>query len=303
MAPSLNYTFTLSDPTNFVFYPAEHYYNETFSELVHSSLTIDLPLFENFKEKSNMFNFAFGFLFTLAHWKHFVKIATHQAHLEYKIQFVLKKIAKTIWGAFMIFFLIVIMMPIYFFFLIAKIIAIFITYYEEGNGFTVPTGNDALWGTNIERRKPIISTLLKFEGELDLEYIRRSFKEKIIDARFPNGTLQFRKLKQIFVNCHGYHMWKDAENFDIRQHIKSVNLETFSSEIETDLIGSCNERSGSAEDLVCRYLSHFGPDAIPNDRPQWEIICFTGKNKRFVIYLYNFLSARARARVCVYLNM
>jgi len=95
------------------------------------------------------------------------------------------------------------------------------------------------------------------EGDLDLKRIQSDFTTQVINnkQKDQNGKYRYQKLFQYIVNWGGYFFWKDDNDFDLSNHIKSLpdNIE----HTEKDLIA-----------LNQAYLGR----KWPSKRPLWEFV-------------------------------
>ena len=188
-----------------------------------------------------------------------------------------REISKTLAG----FLLLVLLFPIatptvIFFFVISKLVR-HLCQLRFGEKISVAGGLDAVWGYEPEVSRPFITVGITMKGNASVEKIRKTFQERILDAKDKSGNRKHRKLLQFLSIELGYYIWKDAIDFNIDNHIRvwkdpQDDPTSFKHRVEVE------ESATGAEEVIGRYLDKYGADPLPVNRPQWEIVILESKS-------------------------
>ena len=143
----------------------------------------------------------------------------------------------------------------------------FLIRLKFGDKFIRPGGLDVLQGVETTQSRPYIYATARYEGKVDIEKLRKKFIHLIYEERDERKKPKFRRLRQILEPCYGYHIFRDAEDFDIRNHIKPVHMDDI---FHTDELGT--GQIISWERIMQRFLDKFGNTPLSNNIPQWELL-------------------------------
>lgn len=189
--------------------------------------------------------------------------------------------------------------PILFVFFIISQIAYAIIRIKLGSTFTRPGGLDIIQGMESEQSRPYINAIARFKGKANMNKFRDRFAKVLTEVKDEQGNVRFKKLTQVFEKVCGYHVLRDAKDFDIRNHIKRVELQELFPEEFAERPG--NEFAGKkppvnrfpryhgkwSEDspmdngrlpkvpwelLISRLLAKYGSSPLEPGLPQWEFL-------------------------------
>ncbi|KAB7498438.1 hypothetical protein Anas_10152, partial [Armadillidium nasatum] len=191
----------------------------------------------------------------------------------------------------------------------------FLIWLKFGDSYTRPTSMDILQGLESEKSRPFINLVARCEGKVDIEIFAKKFHEEIMLVKNKRGEFRYKKFSQVFEQHYGYHIFRDAENFDIRNCIEKVDIKTLfpeknfnstdyqdvrakkisSIEKPDDLIHVKYETVVNGEKieklmpvdweiLVERALERYGAREIPKGVPQWEIILVEEEKSYTIIF-------------------
>lgn len=136
----------------------------------------------------------------------------------------IKIIFITAFGFFGSIFLMILLSPTLFIFWIISKFVYSLIKLKLGDKFLRPGGLDIIQGMESEKSRPYISAIGRFKGNVDIEGFRNKFQSEILNIATKRGTARYKKFTQVFEEKYGYHIFKDAENFDIKRHIRKIEL-------------------------------------------------------------------------------
>ena len=113
-------------------------------------------------------------------------------------------------------------------------------------------------------RRPKSNVVVHYicDGQIQLEYFRRQFQQRIINCCDPHGNLKYRKLRQTWTQFCGFMFWKWDKNFDLSNHIRMYDY----TESEIAIPSPCTE-----EDLR-RIAGNLVSRPYVKGRSPWEIL-------------------------------
>jgi len=137
---------------------------------------------------------------------------------------------------------------------IRALVAVLLWLRHGRKAHLVQEGADAVWeykGTG-NTRMVLVPLVLTQGGNLDVEHVASEIEKRIFGS--PSLESTYKKLKCILATFSGYVCWKDADNFDVRNHVRRL----YGNEIYT-------------EEDVSELLSGLCQD-MDDSKPQWEIL-------------------------------
>lgn len=219
--------------------------------------------------------------------------------VRYNIRFydiIITNILKTFVGMFLMAVSLPLVLPVVCAFWLASCVvsAIYRTRYR--GVFTKARGMDSVWGVESKESRPFITICLLVSGAPRLEDIQRHLREKILDVVEGGAKKDFKykKFRQVFSRVCGYYCWRDAEDFDIGNHVRMLRLSELYPEGERgegeavtvrrggeeEREEGRGERSEAMDSLVHRFLSEEGTTALSPDRPPWEVLLLLREDGR-----------------------
>ncbi|XP_037798750.1 uncharacterized protein LOC119593794 [Penaeus monodon] len=224
--------------------------------------------------------------------------------VRYNIRFydiIITNILKTFVGMFLMAVSLPLVLPVVCAFWLASCVvsAIYRTRYR--GVFTKARGMDSVWGVESKESRPFITICLLVSGAPRLEDIQRHLREKILDVVEGGAKKDFKykKFRQVFSRVCGYYCWRDAEDFDIGNHVRMLRLSELYPEGERgegeavtvrrggeeEKEEGRGERSEAMDSLVHRFLSEEGTTALSPDRPPWEVLLLLREDGRYNVVI------------------
>lgn len=110
-------------------------------------------------------------------------------------------------------------------FIIAKFIERYWCWYFKG--IEAVSGGDSVWMSNGPENPGIISSLMIFKGEIDVEaFRRRIFETMVMEKAGNNGKLHpYRRSTKMASVSLLNHFWKEEKNFDMNDHVSKHSKE------------------------------------------------------------------------------
>ncbi|CAL8138862.1 unnamed protein product [Orchesella dallaii] len=124
----------------------------------------------------------------------------------------------------------------------------------QGKIVLVPDGADALWALKRQERTRMVVVCLKTDKLLPPEKVQENFDQVIFQERDSSGHQVYSKLTQILVTKLGFACWKRDDNFDLKNHIRSLS---------PNKVFSKNDMQ---KEITLMFQD------MTENRPQWEII-------------------------------
>ena len=173
----------------------------------------------------------------------------------------------------------------------------FMIKLKHGDKYTRPGGLDILQGVETFRSRPYINAVARYEGHLDVDLFCKRMFHLAYKEKDANGEEKFRRLRQILEPCYGYHIFKDAEDFDVRNHVIKVRMSDLFPEKYAHSNGNGNANGGCLQNgyhpvglhsvltedgeneegnniewerIMQRLLDKFGIKQMSNKIPQWR---------------------------------
>nr|XP_027234991.1 uncharacterized protein LOC113826320 [Penaeus vannamei] len=205
--------------------------------------------------------------------------------VRYNIRFydiIITNILKTFVGMFLMAVSLPLVLPAVCAFWLASCVVSAIYSTRYGGVFVKARGMDSVWGVESKESRPFITICLLVSGAPRLEDIQRHLREKILDVveEGAEKDFKYKKFRQVFSKVCGYYCWRDAEDFDIANHVRTLRLSelypgeergeegaTARREGEEEKEMGRGERSEGMDYLVHRFLSEEGTRPSPPDRP------------------------------------
>ncbi|CAL8087675.1 unnamed protein product [Orchesella dallaii] len=133
-------------------------------------------------------------------------------------------------------------------------INLILRYKYSGNIQLVSDGNDAVYRPN----RSMVISLIRIENPIAPEESMEKFTKDVLLLKNPktreHQSTTYAKLEQILIDKFGYRCWKKDENFNIKNHCRTVVSNSVV--YKTDLL------------QLIRKLA----DDMEEDKPQWEIV-------------------------------
>ncbi|MPC64711.1 hypothetical protein E2C01_058831 [Portunus trituberculatus] len=154
-------------------------------------------------------------------------------------------------------------------------------------------GLDCVWGVEEKENKPFITVCLRVHGVTDLQAVQRAIFTKIVQVRDDSGEYKYKKFRQLFSQRFGYYCWRDDSHFDINNHVRELKLSSLLPPFE-DAEGEHEAAAGeerhkdnddATDEMVQRYVSEELTKAMPEDKPQWEVLLVDRGDGRYNVLL------------------
>lgn len=195
-----------------------------------------------------------------------------------------KQLLKVLFGLFLLLGSVFIFSPIILALAITSEVVKMILRFKYGRGVTKADPFDAVWGNESKDCRPYISVAVTLRGTPAVEKIRKVIQEKILDLKNRDGSPTYKKFYQVLQVEYGYFVWKDAIDFDLKNHVrvwkdplntKDRQQNETSSELSNDITNITSHedsRTTGTEALICRYMNDYGATGMSEDKPKWEIV-------------------------------
>lgn len=199
----------------------------------------------------------------------------------YNIRFydiIITNILKTFVGMLLMAISLPLVLPVICVFWLASCVVSAIYSIKYKGLFVKARGMDSVWGVESKESRPFITIGLLVSGTPRLEDIQRHLRDKILDVvdGGAKSDYKFKKFRQVFSQVCGYYCWRDAEDFDIGNHVRMLRLSDLYPEEKRgegeEAAGRRGERSEEMDALLHRFLSEEGTTALSPDRPPWEVL-------------------------------
>ncbi|ROT72757.1 hypothetical protein C7M84_008872 [Penaeus vannamei] len=182
--------------------------------------------------------------------------------VRYNIRFydiIITNILKTFVGMFLMAVSLPLVLPAVCAFWLASCVVSAIYSTRYGGVFVKARGMDSVWGVESKESRPFITICLLVSGAPRLEDIQRHLREKILDVveEGAEKDFKYKKFRQVFSKVCGYYCWRDAEDFDIANHVRTLRLSEFEE----------------------------GTTALSPDRPPWEVLLLLRDDGRYNVVI------------------
>ena len=125
-------------------------------------------------------------------------------------------------------------------------------------------GSELQYAMESIYRRPKVNTVIHciFDGQIQLDYVRRQFERRVINYCDAQGNLRYQKLRQTWTQLCGYMFWKWDKHFSLRNQIRLYDY----TEPELAIPSPCTEQD------VSRVTGALISKPYMAGRSPWEIL-------------------------------
>ncbi|KAK8401875.1 hypothetical protein O3P69_001163 [Scylla paramamosain] len=207
----------------------------------------------------------------------------------------LLNVVKAIVGLVLMLALLPVMFPFMAFFAATSILVRVCYAVLWGPSVKKVEGLDCVWGVEEEENKPFITVCLRVHGAPDLHAVQQAILTKILQVRDDYGEYKYKKFRQLFSQRCGYYCWRDDCNFDINNHVREIELSSLlPTPASQDAKGEDEAAAGeerqkgnddATDEVLQWYVSEELTKAMPEDKPQWEVLLVARGDGRYNVLL------------------